>query len=131
MPNGGLVGLVIEITEPVGLPDSAGGDQGQSGHRVATTHRYRLLAISGKEGAGFGELLIGDAIESAHLFPQCFGFGEGFPMIFTRIQPTEKGALILGTVLAIAPPGQPCGGSSLDFFRGGGIVWGQSCARSK
>jgi hypothetical protein len=129
LPNRGLIDLVVEITEPVGLPDSVGGDQGKRSYCVATTRWLPVMA--GKEGARFGEFLIGDVIESAHLFPQGFGFGEGIAIGLAGIQPDEKCPLTLGTVLAIAPPGQPCGGCRLDFFRGGSVGWGQGCARSK
>ena len=101
------------------MPDSAGGDQGQRGDRI--TPAGRLPAISGEEGARFSELLIGDAIEPPHFFPQGLGFGKGCAVGFTGIQPDEKGPLILGAMLAIIPPRQPCGGGGLDFFRGGRI----------
>jgi len=128
---GGLVGLVIEVAQPVGLPeDATDGQQDERRHRVAA--QRRLSPPLGQKGAGIGELLVCDAIEAAHLFPQGFGADIGFAMSRAGIQPDEKGALLLGAVLAIVPPGQPCGGLGLDvLWLGNGwgdVGHGRGCA---
>lgn len=120
LPNGGLIGLVVEVTEPVGLPDDPGRDEGQRGDGIASAGR--LLAIVGEEGTRVDELLVGNCIEPTHLLPQGFGFGECCAVGFSGVQPNKKSPLILGAVLAIVPPGQPCGSGGLGFFRSGGSV---------